>query len=296
MNRVQKTKKTAETIQAKQKCMFLHKISEKELSVAIKNLKNKYDKYGSDYDGLNNFLLKEIQFASVPTLTNLINKCFENRVFPNCLKKTVIVQMYKKGDPKVAENYRPISLLPTKGKLIEELVQKKMLTFLETFKLLYKNQFGFRPKQCTVEALVSFIESVRQDCEDGFAETTAVFIDLKKMYDKVKHNCLLDKLNNLGFRGHMRNFLKSYLSKKQQYVNSGKVFSNFAEVYYGVQQGSVLGPLLFLVYINEIDHYCSQNCLTLYAKDTVVKKKRESTTDVFSQSLDLVSDYLIKTK
>ena len=187
--------------------------------------------------------------------------------------------MYKKGDPK--------------GKLIEELVQKEMLTFLETFILLYKNQFGFRPKQCTVEALVSFIESVRQDCEDGFAETKAVFIDLKKMSDKVKHNSLLDKLNNLGYRG---NFLKSFLSKRQQNAISGNVYSNFAEVYYGVQQGSVLGPLLFLVYINEIDHYCSQNCLTLYAEDTVVKQKRESTTDVFSQPLDLVSDYLIKTK
>ena len=149
---------------------------------------------------------------------------------------------------------------------------------------------------CTVEAWVSFIESVRQDCEDGTTETKAVFIDLKKAFDTVKHSILLDKLNNLGLRGHMQSFLKSYLSKKQQCVNSRNVYSNFAEVDYGVPQGSVLGSLLFLVYINAIDDYCSQNSLTLYADDTVVKQKRESTTEVFSQSLNLVSDYFIKNK
>ena len=157
--------------------MFLNKISEKELSVAIRNLENKYS---SVFDGLNNFIIKKIQFAIVPTLTYLVNKCFENSVFPNCLKEAVIIPLYRKGDPKVAENYRPISLLPTIGKLIEKLVQKRMLNFLEKFKLLNKNQFVFRPKKCTVEALVSFIESVRQDWEDGITETKAVFIDLKK--------------------------------------------------------------------------------------------------------------------
>ena len=94
----------------------------------------------------------------------------------------------------------------------------------------------------------------------------------------------------------MQKFLKPYLSKKQQCVNSGNVYTNFAEIDYGISQGSVLGPLLFLVYINNIDDNCSQNCLTLYADDTVVKQKGESTTEVFSQSLNLVSDYLMKNK
>ena len=171
-----------------------------------------------------------------------------------------------------------------------------MLNFLEKFKLLNKNQFGFRTKTCTVEALVSFIEGVRQDWEDGITETKAVFIDRKKAFDTVKHSILLDKLNNLGLKGHMQSFSKSYLSKRQQCKNSGNVYSNFAEVDYGVPQGSVLGPLLFLVYINDIDDYCSQNCLNLYADNNVVKQKGESTTESFSQSLNLVSDYLIKNK
>ena len=115
--------------------MFLHEISEKELSVAINNLKKKYS---SDYDGLDYFILKRIQFAIVPTLTYWVNKCFENSVFSNCLNKAVIIPLYKKGDPYVAENYRATSLLPTIGKLIEKLVPKRMLSFLEKFKLLRK--------------------------------------------------------------------------------------------------------------------------------------------------------------
>ena len=153
----------------------------------------------------------------------------------------------------------------------------------------------FRPKKSTVEALVSFIESVRQDWEDSIAKTKAVFI-LKKEFDKVKHSILLDKLNNLVYRGHMQFFLNSYLSKRQQCVNSGNVYSNFAEVDYGVPQISVLGPLFFLVYMNDIDNFCSQNCSTLYADDNVAKQKVVSTTDVFSQYLNLVSDYLINNK
>ena len=106
----------------------------------------------------------------------------------------------------------------------------------------------------------------------------------------------LDKLNNLGLRCQMQNFLKCFLSKRQQWVNSGNVYSNFAEVDFGVPQGSVLGPLLFLVYIKDIDNDCSQNCWTVYAEDTVVEQKAKSTIEVFSQYLHLFSDYLIKNK
>ena len=112
--------------------------------MAIRNLKNKYI---SDIHELNNFILKKIQFAIIPTLTYLVNKCFENSVFPNCLKKAVNIPLYKKGDPKVAENYRPISLLPKKGKLIEKFVQKRMLNFLEKFKLLNQNSIWVYAKQ-----------------------------------------------------------------------------------------------------------------------------------------------------
>ena len=105
---------------------------------------------------------------------------------------------------------------------------------MEKFKILNKNQFGFRPKKCTVEALVSFIESVRQDWEDGITETKAVLIDLKKAIVTVKHSILFDKQSNLGLKGQMQSFLQSYLSKRQQCLSSGNIYSNFAEVDYEV--------------------------------------------------------------
>ena len=118
----------------------------------------------------------------------------------------------------------------------------------------------------------------------------------KKLFNTVKHNFLLENRNNLGLRGRVQSFSKSHLSKRRQCGNSENVYTNFAEVDYGVPQGSVLGPLCFLVYVNDRDDYCSQNCSILYADNTVVKQKGESTTKVFSQSLNLVSDYLIKNK
>ena len=167
-----------------------------------------------------------------------------------------------------------------------------MLNFLENFKLL--NNLGLGQKSALLKPWYLLL---RASGKIGrmVLKKLKMCSSISKKHLIVKHSFLLDKLNNLGLRSHMQSFLKSYLSKRQQCVKSGNVYSNFVEVDYGVPQGSVLGPVLF-VYINDIDDYCSQNCLTLYADDAVVKQKGESTTKVFSQSLNLVSDYLIKNK
>ena len=132
--------------------MFLTSANEAEISLVIKKLKNKYI---TDCDGLNNFILKKIEYAIVPTLTFLVNKCFEKGTFPKCLKKAVVIPIHKRGNAYEAQNYRPISLLPTVGKILEKLLCDRMTAFLEKYDLLNKNQFGFRQKRGTTDALVN---------------------------------------------------------------------------------------------------------------------------------------------
>ena len=134
--------------------------NEAELSLVIKKLKNKHS---TDCDRLNNFLLKKTEQIIVPTLTFFVNKCFGKGIFPKCLKKAVVFPIHKCGNAYEAQNYKPNSLLPTIGKKLEKLLCDRMTTFLEKYDLLYKNQFGFQQKRGTTEAVVNFLEGIRED-------------------------------------------------------------------------------------------------------------------------------------
>ena len=138
-----------------------------------------------------------------------------------------------------------------------------MTRFLEKYELLNKNQFGFRQKRGTTDALVNFPEVIREDLENGFKEVKAVFIDLKKAFDKNEQNLLLEKLENIGMRGPVLKLLKSYLSDRQQCVKSVEFRLEILPIEYGVLHGSVLGPLLFLVYINDNQEFCGDSIAIL---------------------------------
>ena len=273
--------------------MFLTSANEAEISLVIKKLKNKYS---TDCDGLNNFIPKKIEYATVPTLTFLVNKCFEKGTFPKCLKKAVVIPIHKCGHAYEAQNYRPISLLPTIGKILEKLLCDRMTAFLEKYDLFNKNQFGFRQKRGTTDALVNFLEGIREDWENGFKEVKAVFIDLKKAFDTVEQNLLLEKLENIGMRGPVHKLLKSYLSDRQQCVKSVEFRSEFLPIEDGVPQGSVLGPLLFLVYINDIQEFCGDSTAILFADDAVLKQNVYSSKEEFEKSLESVADYFLQNK
>ena len=270
--------------------MFLTSAKSK-LSLVIKKLKNKYST-----DCVNNFILKKIEYDIVPTLSFLVNKCFEKGIFPKCLKKAVVIPIHKCGNAYEVQNYRPISLLPTIGKILEKLLCDRMTAFLEKYDLLNKNQFGFRQKRGTTDALVNFLEGIREVWENGFKEMKAVFIDLKKAFDTVEQNLLLEMLENIGMRGPVLKLLKSYLSDRQQCVRSVEFRSEFLPIEYGVPQGSVLGPLLSLVYINDIQEFCGDSTAILFADDAVLKQNVYSSKEKFEKSLESVADYFLQNK
>ena len=171
-----------------------------------------------------------------------------------------------------------------------------MTAFLEKYDLLNTNQFGFQQKRGTTDALVNFLEGIREDWENGFKEVNAVFIDLKKAFDTVEQNLLLEKLENIGMRGPVHKLLKSYLRDRQQCVKSVEFRSEFLPIEYGVLQGSVLGPLLFLVYINDIQEFCGDSTAILFADDAVLKQNVYSSKEKFEKSLESVADYFLQNK
>jgi len=237
-------------------------------------------------------ILKQISHLISTPLSIIFNKSFRTGVFPGLLKISKINPIHKKDSKLLISNYRPISLLSNLNKIIEKLMFKRLYAFLENYKCIYDLQFGFRENHSTNHAIISIIQKI-QDAIKNNTFAIGVFIDLQKAFDTVNHSILLEKLNHYGISGISNTWFKSYLTDRQQFVSIGGEDSDFTTTEHGVPQGSVLGPLLFLVYINDL-HQCINNSTSFhFADDTnllyIPNKKVRNTNITRRLNIDLKS-------
>ena len=243
---------------------------------------------------------KIVKWASdlfVPILTLVFNKCIEQGIYPNCLKIAKVSPIHKSDDKNCVDNYRPISVLTQFNRVFERLISKRLASFFESCNIFSKCQFGFRKKHNTQQAILNLKEYITGNQENK--EFTAIlFLDLQKAFDTVDHTVLLAKLWHYGIRGIAYSLIESYLKNRFQYSVVGSDKSSLLEILCGVPQGSVLGPILFLIYINDLPR-ASSLFTWLFADDSALSASAKNLDDLeaeMNKGANLVQDWLLANK
>lgn len=247
--------------------MYLKPVNEKEVIIYISNLKN-YSAPGPD--GIQVSTIKNIHLFILKPLVHIINLSFTTGNIPLEWKESVVTPIYKQGKKTNLTNYRPISVINNLPKILEQSLKSRLIDFLEKNYILNSKQYGFRKNHRTEHAILDVTKKIIYDI-DSDKKSLAVFLDLAKAFDTVSHDILLNRLENIGIRGYSLKLIKNYLSERSQRVKIENEKSDPLQITTGVPQGTVLGPVLFLIYINNVAYINNiDGHLISYADDTVI--------------------------
>jgi hypothetical protein len=243
--------------------LFLNPATEQEIHRIIDKLKN----CAVGWDNLPASIFKDNKSMLSPILLHIINLSLEQGVFPKELKLANIIPIFKAGETDVIGNYRPVSLLSSVSKVFERAFYSRLASFINLQKILYDLQFGFREGHATHLAVIKLMENIVSSLDKG-DYSAAIFLDFSKAFDTVNHSILLQKLSHYGIRGVANSWINSYLSDRTQFCTFGGKTSSTTKITCGVPQGSILGPLLFLIYINDLGDIFRNFQTILFADDS----------------------------
>jgi hypothetical protein len=278
------------------------RFKEVRVNEIFKHLKSLSRKTASGHDNLPTGMLKDTAISIAKPLAHVTNAILKSGIVPEDFKYGIITPIYKSGLKQELNNYRPVTVLPTCSKIFEKCVHKQVSEFLEEKNLLSTTQFGFRKKRNTEIAATLLLDEIRENMNNGNM-TGAIFIDLSKAFDTLSHAQITVNLSNYGIHGIESDLFVNYLFNRKQSVRIGQEISQAEKVTCGVPQGSVLGPLLFLLTFNDIESVLNHSKIITYADDTVIYFPGKSTLDIqiklqedfnavvkWLESMDLVSN------
>jgi exonuclease III len=244
----------------------LRSISQDEVE---KIMSKQQPKLSCGIDTINNKLVKTCSKGLAKPMTMIINKSIAEAQVPATYKKARLIPLFKKGATGDCGNYRPVSLLSALSKILEKVICKQMMSYLDENNLLCPDQFGFRPKSQTNHVVQKMMNTITNSAEQNKV-TIATYLDLSKAFDCLQYDKLFKKLEALGFDTNATNWFKDYLSNRTQCVDLDGPLSDWEKVNLGVPQGSICGPILFLLYINDVNNSDSEAIFTKFADDTTV--------------------------